>query len=627
MKTFWALRYEITCGLILVVLWCLGKIANGRQKTSAKKAAKNMFDRTHLPTSSPKRGGAKELSKDLSSMPAEKVGKITDIDPKLLCDPSWLVPQVMNMSRMQVQKALGLYHAAMAAGLKLQSVPESDCQQMFTVLVTAAIRTSNVDEATQLLQDLQRKGHGVSSELFSSVMKLCASKLFFNECLTIFDLMASDPCFRLADKSAWSCLLFCALESNAYDRCGFFFDNIKKHGQPSYKDYGNMIRFASQQCDWEHAVKLIEEMRQADIKIDALLCNIVLATCLNAERIDEARALLENMEINEGVVDVVAYNTLMKGYAKAGRMDRCVEVFDHLKSRGITASEVTYGILLDGFVNENEMERAAEVFNTMVSEGGTVNTILFTTMIKGFTRAGNVDNAMKVYEQMLGHRSLTPDLITFSLLIKANCDADRLEQALMLLKTMVDKKLRPDEVIFNNLLAGCARHGNDALGDRLYQDMLSSGIRPSNATFSILIRFYSQCKRLEDAVEMLKNEPAKHRVDPEPRLFLQLAQSCIRERQGRRAVEVYEMLAKHSVPTAAVHSSLITTCIKLNMFETAAEVLRIASTRQFRVDGRDANALLDTVTRKRKSQLAQDISASMTKLGLDVKQEQSSCSK
>merc|ERR1719265_2731812 len=120
------------------------------------------------------------------------------------------------------------------------------------------------------------------------------------------------------------------------------------------------------------------------------------------------------------------------------------------------------------------------------------------------------------------------------MLIKANCDADRLENALKLLQAMLNLNLRPDEVVFNNLLAGCARQANAELGKRLYADMLASGIRPSNATFSILIRLYHQCKLLDDAVEMLRDEPGKHNVEPEARIFVQLIQSCIRERQGKR---------------------------------------------------------------------------------------------
>merc|ERR1719231_1747842 len=125
-----------------------------------------------------------------------------------------------------------------------------------------------------------------------------------------------------------------------------------------------------------------------------------------------------------------------------------------------------------------------------------------------------------------------------------------------------------------------------------------SGIRPSNATFSILIRLYSQCKLLDVAIEMLDKEPSKYNLDIEPRLFVQLVQSCIRERQGRRAIEVYEMALKHSPPTVVAHNTILATCVKLNMLDTAAEVLAAAAAAQrrgigVRVDARDAGAVLE----------------------------------
>merc|ERR1719454_2575545 len=103
--------------------------------------------------------------------------------------------------------------------------------------------------------------------------------------------------------------------------------------------------------------------------------------------------------------------------------------------------------------------------------------------------------------------------------------------------------------------------------------MVVAGIKPSNATFSILIRLYSQCKLLDEAVDMLRSQPKEHGVEAEPRLYSQLAQCCLRERQGRRAVEVYRMLSERTIPTAAAHSGLLGMCVKLNMLDTAAEIL------------------------------------------------------
>jgi len=186
---------------------------------------------------------------------------------------------------------------------------------------------------------------------------------------------------------------------------------------------------------------------------------------------------------------------------------------------------------------------------------------------------------------------------------------------LKLLEELDALGLKADEVVFNNLIAGCALNGNALLGKQLYEDMVKSGIRPSNATFSILIRVYHQCKLLDQAVEFLKTEPAKHKVEVEPRIFLQLVQSCIRERQGKRALEVYGLFAKNSSPTAAMHSSMLATCMRLNMYDTAAELVGMAvASGAPRIDSKDTRALLGVAFKKGKRQVAQSVTASMQAL-------------
>merc|ERR1719507_2341643 len=138
-----------------------------------------------------------------------------------------------------------------------------------------------------------------------------------------------------------------------------------------------------------------------------------------------------------------------------------------------------------------------------------MNKVLCTTMIKGFARAGQIDEAEDLFKQMLADRTgaLAPDAVTFSVVSKALCDAGRLESALKLLETMMELKLAPDEVIFNNLLGGCLAKFDCITAKRLYSYMVKGGLRPSNVTFSILIRLYASCKQFDVAVEFLRTEP------------------------------------------------------------------------------------------------------------------------
>eukprot|EP00927_Polykrikos_kofoidii_P024581 TRINITY_DN22326_c0_g1_i1.p1 TRINITY_DN22326_c0_g1~~TRINITY_DN22326_c0_g1_i1.p1 ORF type:complete len:634 (+),score=106.76 TRINITY_DN22326_c0_g1_i1:175-2076(+) len=438
------------------------------------------------------------------------------------------------------------------------------------------------------------------AQMLVSVVKICTAKRNFHECLTIYDMIADELASFTVDRSFWSCLLFCAMESRCYHRCSGFFQRLRATGEASAKDYWNMIRLGSVQGNSQMMLQLIEEMRTRELEVDNVVYNSVMATCVASDQIQIARKLLDDMHRDGFATDVITYNTLMKGYARGGNMDECFSLYDLMRARSIEPSQVTYGILLDGCISNSRADRASEIFDIMTSEGYPLNTVLYTTLIKGFAREGNVDEAMRVFEKMQADSNVSPDLITFSVILKANCDAGRLEVAMQLLGVILRSGLSPDEVIFNNLLAGCAKQGNATLAKRIYTNMLSSRIKPSNATFSILIRLFAQCNLLDEATEMLRLDPARYHVVLEARLFSQLIHSCVRARQGRKALEVYEMMCGQIKPTPAMHSSILSMCVKLNMFETINELLEAIAQNGGAISQRDARQVVESVRRKKK---------------------------
>lgn len=605
-----AARYELTAALVFFGAWFIGVQFKKKQKS-----------RFHLHS---KQHGSKALQ--FSSYQGEKQsararpmkGGLDANNPKTLKDAARVIPQIVQLCQSHVADAVQLFRSAVKAGLTLQGVPADDCHQLCAALVAATIRTGKLDEAMQLLTELKQCGLIVNTSLIASVVKLSTSRQLYAECVAFFDLMAKDLTFTLTDKSVWSCLLFCSVESKAYQRCAAFFERVKACGEPSSKDFGHMLRIAALRGDWESSLSLLQEMRDLNIEIDSMRYNVTLATLASASKLDEACALLDAMEGVAGVADAITYNTLIKGYAKKAQVDKCFELFERMRAKDIVASQVTYGILLDCCINESQVDRATQVVDQMTAVGCQMNTVLYTTLIKGFARIGDLGKATDMYKRMRAEPNILPDLITFSILIKANCDNDQLEEALKLLEEMAALGLKPDEVVFNNLINGCARHGKAMLGKHLYEDMIKSGVRPSNATFSILIRLFHQCKLLDEAVTMLKEESAKHNVDLEARLFLQLIQSCLRERQGNRAIDVYKMLCEKTTPNVATTKAVISSCVRLNLFDTAAEVISIAVASDARVDVADIQALLEASFKKRKVRVVQSCIESMNTLGHTV---------
>mmetsp|Transcript_45077 Transcript_45077/g.104428 ORF Transcript_45077/g.104428 Transcript_45077/m.104428 type:complete len:629 (+) Transcript_45077:234-2120(+) len=596
-QALYVLRTELTAGLIFAVLFIVtrtaGIWAGSAEKTTTRKTASTK------PT--PSRSIAKPAFGEL---------------PKGLgpCTPAELAAEVAMLCRVQPTKAIERYRAEVERGLNISDMPTSTCLQLMTELVLAAVRSNLPEKAVELVHDLRRHGPTPTSAMLASVVKMCASKRCFPTGLRCYDLLSKEIPMDDIDKSVWSCLLFCALEVKTYTRCWFFFDRVKASGPPSAKDLGNMVRAAAAGGNMRQALDLFAEMRKLGHDIDSFVCNTLVAALVQEDWVEQAAALVKD---TPDVTDPITYNTLMKGFSRAQSMDRCFEVFEDMRAKGIEPSQVTYGILLDGCVNLDMTDKAADIFEMMKQENCPMNVVLYTTLMKGFARAGKLDQAMKVYEQMKEAELL--DVITFSILIKASCDAGRLEAGLELLEEMVQLNFSPDEVVFNNLLSGCANVGNISLGKRLYADLLKLDLKPSTATFSILLRLYAKCKLYDEAIALLKTEPLLHGVEVEERLYVQLFQTFARERQGRRCVEVFSLmceLGRYPPPSAFVVGTLLKTCVKLNMYQTAVEILELAAARGLKVQALEANSVLEGSLRKKKASWARACLNSMVRLGV-----------
>merc|ERR1719159_2241569 len=84
----------------------------------------------------------------------------------------------------------------------------------------------------------------------------------------------------------------------------------------------------------------------------------------------------------------------------------------------------------------------------------------------------------------------SPDLITFSTLLKGYCQAGELDKAFMVLEAIRERNLPCDELVYNTLIDGCVKAGDLTTGLGLFEEMLKEGGRPSPITHSILVKLY-----------------------------------------------------------------------------------------------------------------------------------------
>merc|ERR1719512_342122 len=143
---------------------------------------------------------------------------------------------------------------------------------------------------------------------------------------------------------------------------------------------------------------------------------------------------------------------MIRGYAQAKKTYKALELFQELQREGLCATSAT---------------------------GGTFNSILDVIVRELADPA-----ALREITDDMHNGSVAPDVATYSILIKANCNAGQLESAVARFRQLRSRGLAFDEVAFNTLLLACTKAEKVAAAEEILGEMRSIGMAPTHVTIS-----------------------------------------------------------------------------------------------------------------------------------------------
>merc|ERR1719221_1867184 len=232
---------------------------------------------------------------------------------------------------------------------------------------------------------------------------------------------------------------------------------------------------------------------------------------------------------------------MIRGYAQSGQ-PKALELFKRMQAEGIQATAVTFNSVLDMMVRQlADPARLQGVMDEMHSA------------------------------------SVSPDVATYSILIKASCNAGQLDGAISLFRQCRSRGLAFDEVAFNTLLLACSKAEQVSMADEILAEMRSVGLAPTQVTISILVKMYGKARMLDKAIDLSRMVEQEYGMMPNLHVFTCLIQACVRNRQIRKSWEVFgNMLRTGVAPDAITYGTLVHGCIYNNRFEQGMAFVRYA---------------------------------------------------
>lgn len=457
--------------------------------------------------------------------------------------PQEIVQVMQSLCSDQFTRALRLYRQLVRTDQDKEIVDEA----FYTALVEAAIRVGKADVAEQVVVRMHENNMVPSTTFLQSCLKLFAARKCFKECIKVWKLFDPKP-----DQVIYSCLTLAASELPDQDLCRGFLQLAEKNFTITSRDYVPLIRCHARRGDYETAVSDVRGLMKRGVEIESILLNTTLAVCAKAGKGSEVlRALIAEMKdyekgFEKKCVDTVSYNTLIKALAREHDVRGCFAMLEEICKSDIEADDVTYSTILDVCIDENENQLASEALDKMCASGVKMNCVLLTTLMKGFIRSKHLDMAMNLYESMCTQTAqVKPDMITYSMLIKAQCDAGDMGRALQILEDMLQNSCDIDDVVFTHLIEGCCQVSNVSLAEKLYRDMITAKINPSVYTLTAMVKVYGKCHESDKAWELVRDMEANFGIKPSCVIVTCLVSGLLRQKKRAEAYEAFKWMEDH----------------------------------------------------------------------------------
>jgi len=161
-------------------------------------------------------------------------------------------------------------------------------------------------------------------------------------------------------------------------------------------------------------------------------------------------------------------------------------------------------------------------------------------------------------------------------MLKGHCQSGDVQSGFKILEQIrKDPELKPDEIMYNSLLDGCAQNNLVDEGLQLLEEMQSEGVAPSNFTLSILVKLMNRARRLDRAFSLVEEITKKYNFRPNVHVYTNLVQACASNQQLQRGMGILEQMMKERiVPDSRTYSILVRSSLSKGLFDQAAGLLR-----------------------------------------------------
>ncbi|KAA0066496.1 hypothetical protein IC582_016469 [Cucumis melo] len=355
-----------------------------------------------------------------------------------------------------------------------------------------------------------------------------------------------------------------------YSRCGGMGEASLVFAETNEKDvitWTSMINGYIMNGNAKSALALCPAMQLDGVVPNVVTLASLLSACASLCCLKQGKSLHAWVLRKKLDSDVLVVTALIDMYAKCNAVSYSFQVFAKTSKK----RTVPWNALLSGLIHNELPREAVGLFKSMLIEEVEANHATFSSVIPAYAILADLKQVMNLHSYLV-RSGFISKIAVITGLINMYSKCGSLDYAHKIFDEIPNKE--KDIIVWSVLIAGYGMHGHGETAVLLFNQMVRSGMKPNEITFTSVLHACSHRGLVDDGLALFKYMIENHPSSPRPNHY-----TCIVDLLGRagRLDEAYDLIK--STPFQQNHSiwgALLGACSihqNVELGEVAAEQL------------------------------------------------------
>ncbi|PKI50285.1 hypothetical protein CRG98_029358 [Punica granatum] len=297
----------------------------------------------------------------------------------------------------------------------------------------------------------------------------------------------------------------------------------------------------------------------------------------NAPRLPDSTSALVGPRLN--------LHNRVQSLIRAGDLDAASAVARHSVFSNTRPTVFTCNAIIASMYRAKRYNDAIALFHFFFNQSNIVpNVVSYNNLINTHCDMGNVDTGLEFYRHIIANAPFSPSSVTYRHLTKGLIDAGRIQDAVDLLREMLNKGHGADSLVYNNLIAGFLNLGNLEKANELFDELKERCLVYDGVVNATFMDWFFKQEREKEAMESYKSL-LDRQFRMVPATCNVLIEVLLRYGKKTEAWALFDqMLDNHTPPNFhAVNSDtfnlMVNECFKNGQFEEAIATFRKVGTK------------------------------------------------